>query len=680
VLLFVVTALVFAGSALVAARLYPASRAPESLAERGLATALMGTALIEAVIYALGWSNTLSRAAMVGGALGLALVIGAVAVASTPASGRGALLHDARELLTAPFTLGRSLFRVRSVTALGHVWIWGLAIWTGIAAWLAPSGAWDGLWYHEPMVGFALQNRGFEIIEVQPMLEMVNGYPRATENLMLWAAALYDRRLVDVVPSFALLVATLGVFTLARRHGASQTASIGVAVIAVTIPGAALELRSTYVDLSVLAATLVALHFVTRIELRARDVWMAGLALGLLGAIKANGAVFAGLLGGWLLLRVLARMEPRLLASLLGAFVVAGLYALPTYARNYLLHANPLWPITYDSELLGVSLEGTVDAGHMQRGFDYVWAELTGPPQIGENYHDTGRHAYGYALPFVAAPLLLLAAPTLIWQWLTRQGDRTARGPLTALAFCLGFGLLVQLASPGHHWSRFSLAFPATALVVIAWWLSKGARSRLEEGAMGAMLVLNALTLWWDVPAWDLTVTEGTGLAGVWPAERTPAITGHGLWHAEPGRRRDGGLGPGDVAVFTDDIGFVGNLWNDDFSNTVLYVPYTGREAFLDRLDELDAEWAYVRTDSSEASALRSVAQRWALVGPGSFDDSIFARVPDSVPEPVPEPVPDGEPTAAPVVVPEPVPTPPELVPSALVPAAPTPSHAPPAQ
>lgn len=653
-LLFLATAVVFAGAALVAARLYPASRAPEGVAERGLAAALVGTSIIEAVIYALGWSGTLSRAAMAGGAMSLGALAGALAVAATPRAGRDALLRDAQELVLAPLALGRSLFRVRSVAALGHVWLWGLAAWTMIAAWLAPSGAWDGLWYHEPMVGFALQNGGFEVIEVQPMLEMVNGYPRATENLMLWAAGLYDRRLVDVVPSFALLVAALGVYTLSRRHGATQAGSIGVAVVAVTIPGAALELRSTYVDLSVLAATLVAMHFVTRFELRARDVWIAGLALGLLGAIKANGAVFAALLGGWLVLRVLARLEVRLLASVLGAFVVAALYALPTYARNYLLHENPLWPITYESELLGVTLEGTVDAGHMQRGFDYVWGELTGPPQIGENYHDTGRHAYGYSLPFVAAPLLLLAAPALLWQWASRQADRSARGPLTALAFCLGFGLFVQVASPGHHWARFSLAFPATGLIVIAWWLARGARARLEEGALGAMLVLNALTLWWAVPAWDLTVREGLELAEMSLSERNLADTSHCLLPADTRRRRDEELGPGDVAIFTDDIGFVGNLWNDDFSNRVLYVPFTGREAFLARLDELDAEWAYVRTESSEASALRSVAQRWAFVGPASFDDSIFARLPTASPTatatdaaPVPAPTPGAVPAPA---------------------------------
>lgn len=629
-LLFLVTALVFAGSALAAARLYPRleageAPAPERVAERGLATTLIATGIIEGAIYALGWSSHLDRVSMVGLALALTAVIAAIAIGT--AKDRVRVLLDARELVTAPVMLGRALYRVKSVATLGYVWLWGLALWTMYVSWLAPSGAWDGLWYHEPMVGFALQNRGFSIIEVQPMLEMVNGYPRAAENLQLWASALYDRRLVDVVPSFAILVAALGVFTIARRHGTSQPASVGFAVVAVTIPGAALELRSTYVDLSVMTATVLALHFVSRFELRSRDVWMAGLALGILGAVKANGLVFGGMLGMWLLVRVFATLEWRVMLSLVGATLFAFAYAMPTYVRNYLLHENPLWPITYESALFGVRLEGTVDAGHMQRDFEYVWNELTGPPHIGENYHDTGRHAYGYALPFVAAPLLLVAAPVLVWTWLAQLRDRASRTRLGALTFCLFFGLLVQVSSPGHHWSRFSLAFPATALAVIGWWLAQNARQRLEEGVLGAMLVLNALTILWAVPAWDVTVAEALELSRMSLEERNLADTSHCLLPADTRRRRDQDLQAGDVAIFTDEIGFVGNLWNDDFSNRVLYVPYESRDRFLERLDEANAEWAYVRSDSSEASILRNATTRWQPLGPAAFDDEIFVRV-----------------------------------------------------
>lgn len=625
--LLLCTAVVFAGAALAAARLYPDRAAPEAIAERGLATALMGTTCIEAVIYALGWSGWLTRPAMAVGAVACTSAAAAVAWWTTPRAARATLVAGVWALVSAPLDLARALKRRRSAALVGYVWLWGLAVWTSFVAYLAPSGAWDGLWYHEPMVGFALQNRGFAAVELPPSLEMINGYPRATENLMLWVAGLFDRRLIDVVPSFAFLVSALATYTLARRHGATESGAVGVAVVAVTIPGAVLELRSTYVDLSVLAATLVALHFVSRPELRGQDAWMAGLALGLLGAMKANGAVFAALLGVWLLLRAILRLDVRLVAHVLGGFVFAALLAGPTYLRNWLEHDNPLWPITYESPLLGVSLHGTIDAGHMQRDFAYNWRELTGPPQIGENYHDTGRHAYGFALPFVAAPLLLVATPALVATWLRPRLEATTRRRLGLLALALAFGVLVQAASPGHHWARFSLAFPAVALVVIAWWWASRRLARLEEAALGAMTVLNALTLWWAVPGWDVTVEEALELWRLPVSERALADTSRCLLPADTRRRRDAELGPDTIAAFTDDIGFVGNLWNDHFSNRVVFVPYEGPDAFLARLDEVGAVWVYARTDSSEASALRREPRRWEQVGPGSFDDSLFARV-----------------------------------------------------
>ncbi|MFN7701522.1 MAG: hypothetical protein ACK5U8_26755, partial [Deltaproteobacteria bacterium] len=92
-LLFVVTALVFAASGIVAARLYPATSAPESVAERGLCTALVATAILEGDIYALGWSGQLDRLTMVLVALAASAVLAALSAATAPS--RTALLRDA---------------------------------------------------------------------------------------------------------------------------------------------------------------------------------------------------------------------------------------------------------------------------------------------------------------------------------------------------------------------------------------------------------------------------------------------------------------------------------------------------------------------------------------------------------------------------------------------------------
>lgn len=625
---------VFLAAALVAARAYPDG---DATSERALAACLLTVAQIEAVLYGLGWSNTLTLTNVIAASILLALLLSAISIATAKKDARLALLLHVRELFTQPYRHLRELQRHGSPAWLGMLWLFGLAAWTFFVAWLAPTGAWDGLWYHEPMVGFAIQSHGFAIVPVQPGLEMVNGYARGTENLMLWTSILYDRRLIDSVPSFAFLMAALATYVLARRHNATRSAATSIAVIAVTIPGAALQLRSTYVDLAMMAATLTALHFTSRPQLRIRDAWFAWIAIGLLATIKVNGIVFGTILAGWLVLRSTLQRDWRFALHTPLGILVALAYGAPTYARNWLLHENPLWPITYQSELLGFSLVGTVDAGHMQRDFTYVWGELTGPPFIGESYHDTGRHAYGYGLPFIAAPLSLIALWSLVNAWWSNLHNAKTRSALVALGFAFGFGLLIQVASPGHHWSRFSLSFPAVALVLIAWWTRSGNRIRIEEGAFGAMLFANALTLLWATPGWDVTVMEAWDLAHLPLVERNLADTSQCLLAADTRRRRDEVLQAGDVAAFADDVGFPGNLWNDAFSNRVIAAPYSGDQDFIAQLDSEHVEWVYVGANSPESSALRRNGH-WHVLVPATFTDEIWERNEGEVTEPTATP------------------------------------------
>jgi hypothetical protein len=640
VLLALLSLAVFLAAALVAARAYAGD---EAIGERALAACLLTVAQIEAVLYGLGWSNTLTRTNVIALSLVLAALVSGIAIGTEKKGARIALLKNVRTLFTQPYRHMRELQRHGSPAWLGGIWLFGLAAWTLIVAWLAPTGAWDGLWYHEPMVGFAIQSHGFGIVPVQPGLEMVNGYARGTENLMLWASILYDRRLIDSVPSFAFLMAALATYVLARRHNTTRSAATSIAVIAVTIPGAALQLRSTYVDLAMMAATLTALHFSSRPQLRIRDAWFAWIAIGLLATIKVNGIVFGTILAGWLVLRSMLQRDWRFVLHTPLGILVALAYGAPTYARNWLLHQNPLWPITYQSELFGFSLVGTIDAGHMQRDFAYVWGELTGPPFIGESYHDTGRHAYGYGVPFIAAPLSLIALWSLVNAWWSNLHNAKTRSALLALGFAFGFGLLIQVASPGHHWSRFSLSFPAVALVLIAWWTRSGNRIRIEEGAFTAMLFANALTLLWATPGWDVTVMEAWELAQQPLVERNLADTSHCLLAADTRRRRDEVLQAGTVAAFADDVGFPGNLWNDDFSNRVIAAPYTSDEDFIALLDREHVAWVYVGGGSAESSSLRRNGH-WHVLIPATFTDEIWER--NAEPDVAPAAVPDATPAA----------------------------------
>jgi hypothetical protein len=59
---------------------------------------------------------------------------------------------------------------------------------------------------------------------------------------------------------------------------------------------------------------------------------------------------------------------------------------------------------------------------------------------------------------------------------------------------------------------------------------------------------------------------------------------------------RDRDLGRGDVVVYTDDIEFPAALWNESFTNRLVYVPLSDPTTMLTKLDEVKAKWFVTST------------------------------------------------------------------------------------
>jgi hypothetical protein len=172
--------------------------------------------------------------------------------------------------------------------------------------------------YHEPMVGFA-QHHGFRWIgpeQMNPMLAQADGYPRATENLMLYLVALWDRRLIDLVPSILVPILLVATYVIVRRFVASRVAALGLAAGFVLLPAIILQLRSTYVDVTFAVFLASAAAFLCRRDPTPADLWMGGLSLGLLGASKITGFVVVPLVGavglGILIASAVRRRRPSL--------------------------------------------------------------------------------------------------------------------------------------------------------------------------------------------------------------------------------------------------------------------------------------------------------------------------------------------------------------------------------
>lgn len=601
-------ALAFVGGSALAHRGWGSSRAEEALVAWLLA---LGVVLVP--IHVLGWTNLLSPAS-VGVSIGATAV--GVFVAATWGRGReGARLGVEAALanLALPFVALRDAHRARSTVFFALLLLCGVWLYTAWLAWLAPSSSWDGLMYHEGMVAYALRNGGYQWVPLPPEIQLINGFPRGAEALQLFLVAFSDRTLIDFAQHLTAVPVVLGIYVLSRRF-APRLVCMGLASAAFLVPGLVLQLRSTYVDLSVAAMLLAAVCFATRPELRRRDLFVLALVAGLYGGMKANAPVVVpfllliALVRSW---RLLGRRKlgGTLLTFVVGLAIVAGLGA-PTYVRNYLEEDNPAWPVTVKLPVVDLEFQGVWNVQDQHHSLERTVKDLYGTPKPGEDFVDTRHRGYGHAIPFLILPLALLA---LFGATLHALGALVRRRPPpgTFQILLVSFVIVVaQLPSPAFWWARFNLHGVALLFVLSAWALRVPSRRFFAEGVIGACTVMAVMTLWWAEPAWDVSLEEARMLAELPREERATKQIGWAVMMEPVGIARESEIGPGDVVAWSG--GFIGVAWNEDLSNDVVWVKHGPR--YLERLDEAGAEWVIVRVGSPEERALAG-SPRYELIG-----------------------------------------------------------------
>ena len=582
-----------------------------SRAEGALVAWLLALSIVLVPIHVLGWTNTLSAAS-------IALSVAAVSVAAFAAAlawgGRTvpvgarvrALVGAAGAHSLLPLDALREAARARSVTVFALVLLFGVWLYTAWLAWLAPSSSWDGLMYHEAMVAYALRNGGYAWVELPPEIQLVNGFPRGAEALQLFLVAFTDRRLIDFAQHLGAVPAVLVMYLLCRRF-APRLVALGLAASAFLVPGFVLQLRSTYVDVTVTAMLLSAIWFATRPRLRARDLWMLALTAGLYGGMKANAPVIVPFLLLVALVRSVPLLRPRrgvlgrtVLTYLGGLALVAGLAA-PTYVRNYVETENPAWPVDVKVPVLDVEFDGTWNVQDQHHAFDRVVKDLYSPPRPGEDFVDTRHRGYGHAVPFVVLPLALIGLLAALLHALGAVLFRKRAPPGAFQLLLLTVVVLVaQLPSPAFWWPRFNLHGLALVFVLAGWALRTDRRRYLAEAAIGACTGIAAMTLFWADPAWDVTLEEATELAALPAEQRATKRVGWAVMMEPVGIVREVELGLGDVVAWSG--GFIAVAWNEELSNDVVWVPF-GAD-YLERLDAAGAHWVMVRKGTPDERAL----------------------------------------------------------------------------
>lgn len=613
----------FAAIAVFAALSCAARLQSAGTAERALAASILWLGIFCVPVHVLGWLNVLTRLNL---AIALAVVTAAMLVLAWFPTRRARMMAGIiAQTARLPWDAFAEAWRERSVAFVGLIACALILMWTAWLSYLAPSSSWDGLMYHEAIVGFSIQNHGFRWVEVpQGVLEQVNGFPRTCEYLALTAALFDGKRFMDLVPTVVSPIAILAFYVAMRRFMKDRSVTIALACGLYLVPAIVLELRSTYVDIEYALCFAACCHFVTRPKMDLAHAWLCVLAIGLLGGLKVTGLLLAPpLLALWFLRASATGFEQRrkayLPTVLLGTVAIVAL-GFVTYLRNWFEKKNVVWPSDLNIAALDIHWRGPFPVSNMQHAASDVWKDLFDLPSPSEQFADSRDNGYGNATTAIMLPLAVIAIFALLFR-VIKQGlsglFRASSGASKNDVFLLYLTFATGLAfsqSPAFWWARLNLHVVVIGYMLVAWLLGEGRWRRLAEGFAGALIVMGLVTLHWATPKWDVGYDAMRALMRESATERIAHPLGVLIMPQATARAREAELHAGDVVAFTHHP-FIGTLWNEHYTNRVVWVAYHGEATFLRDLGRARAKWVVVDHASPEASVLRRHRESWEEVG-----------------------------------------------------------------
>jgi hypothetical protein len=593
------------------------------------AVTILWVSLVIVPIYALGLIGHLTR-------WNLALASFALSASTLFASCRGApgllteVIDIAADCSRLPLDAVRCTARARSpvivvVVLAATCFVWNLSI-----AYMAPSWrSWDGIWYHEPIIGFTIQNHGFSVVDLPfDGIQKINGYPRVSEMLGLWFAIFAGRRWIDLPNTLLLPALACAAYVACRRHCNYKVACIGWAATIVLVPAYVEILQSTFNDPALTTFVLCGYIFCTREPLRPRDALFGACALALACNTKILGVFPAMTLCVVTAARLLIhRSIPRTTALATvgaGVLVVAG-FSATTYLRNLVLFRNPVWPdLRVDIPNLGIHWPGLAAWGEAAvtpaaqlnasspRGA--LLDSLLAAPFTVQDRDLRYSYKYGFGTVWIFLPLMAIAILGVMVEaarWVIQRAPREGGGRLVNGLTAVATIATVGASSTALWGARYNLTIIAIGASLVCWQFRRLIWARLHDAAVFAIGTSYAIVIYWDYPGWRMPLPRQLPqmLATPFPKrEFTPEFDSPVLLATALAREWE--LTAGEVVV-SDDFVFPAVLWNNEYSNRVVYVR-AGTD-LQEAADRWHAKWIYASGAGAAASLTRS--GQWETIG-----------------------------------------------------------------
>ncbi|HVR61134.1 MAG TPA: hypothetical protein VMU50_04505 [Polyangia bacterium] len=634
-------------------------------AEQLVAASMLWNGIIIVPIYLLGLFKQLRAPVLAVGSV-------VVSLATLLIAGRG---YGLPRLLRSSLSMFGGLLRLypdalvlawrsRRFVLVGVVFAAVMLPYLALSAYLGqPMPSWDPLWYHDPIVGFTIQNHGFSMVDLPISLQKVNGYVRLGEMTQLWLVIFSDRRLGDMANLLFAPAIAAGVYVLARRY-ADAVLAMGWGVAVMLMPASFSILHSSYVDPQAAALLLGALVFATKSQPRVRDSWLA--AFGLMMAVGSKAlsliplpaaaavAIFYLVRAHW------PERRRAVIATIAGGGLLITAMMAFTLVRNYLAFHNPFWPdMAVDIKALHIHWPGIGPwaSGPGKPGtplnlnepflrlMDHLYAL---PWSVVGMYFDQAVD-YGIGITWVAMPLGAIAFVVCLVTALRRRlgNPRAMEGPAppVALAFILG---VMVIGSPALWAPRYHTPAVGLLVTLVAWLTVRPAWERLADAAVSIVLVTSLMMFWWTpLPRrWFFTPSRLVQLMKAQPLDReiNRDLGAPTIFATAQAREKE--LTAGKLLVFDERFAsYPSVFWNNNYSNRVQFLKI-GPD-LLTRAAQAGATWVYMEDGDPAMAAARAANSGWQEVGilNAIRGGRAFRRIPVL---PKPPPAPAGRPPAAP--------------------------------
>jgi hypothetical protein len=217
--------------------------------------------------------------------------------------------------------------------------------------------------------------------------------------------------------------------------------------------------------------------------------------------------------------------------------------------------------------------------------------------------------------PFFVLPwamlMLPIAAASFLFSLFAKPVDKRTWG---LLLISLAIGVTWPMA-PQKWFARYNIQIVAGLAFVAAW---SGTR-RWTRGVSDALAVITVgssiIMLYWADPGWSVSLESAEKLVHMTPEERASFESIGYSFESKAAAAREAEIGEGDVVAFTDTHSFPSLLWNEKFSNIVIYVQSGMGDGFLSRLESTGAKWVASTPGTMDYQSIKSHPTRWEEVG-----------------------------------------------------------------